>query len=348
VTSFTYQDVGIKIDVEPRVHHNKEVTLKLIIEVSQIAGEIPVEGQTPQPIIGTRTISSEIRLKDGETNLLAGLYRRDKNSTKTTIPFLGEIPVLGALFSRRDMDDTSTDLVLTLTPHIVRIPDITEADLEPVYVGTDSNISFQGSPRIESPGRAGPFDFQRREPPGPRPTPAPSTAPPAQNIVPGGLPSDPFRPPAPTPVPRQSVPPQGEVRPPGAASTASGVEKETSGTRLDFDPSALAFGPGEDRIVLVRATGESLPAGSLSIRYDPEVIEVVAVRPILSEAGVADTRIEPGRVVLDLPSATSLGGTRAVAEIVVRGVGTGRASLSLEAVASGENLASTPAVVEVR
>jgi general secretion pathway protein D len=348
VTSFTYQDVGIKIDVEPRVHHNKEVTLKLIVEVSQVTDRIEVGGgQPPQPVIGTRTISSEIRLKDGETNFLAGLYRTDKSTRNDTIPFLGDIPVIGRLFSKKFSDNRSTDLVLTLTPHIIRIPDITEADLEPVYVGTDSNISFQGSPRIESPGGAGPFDFQRREPPAPRPTPGPAATPPPQNLVPGGLPSDPFRP-APTPVPRQSVPPQGEVRPPGAAAAASGLEKDASGARLDFDPAALTFGPGEDRIVLVRATGESLPAGSLSIRYDPKVVEVVAVRPILSEAGLADTRIEPGRVVLDLPSATSLGGTRAVAEIVVRGVGTGRASLSLEAVASGESLASTPAVVEVR
>ncbi|MBC8647214.1 MAG: hypothetical protein H7X85_08635, partial [Thermoanaerobaculia bacterium] len=157
VTSFQYQDVGIKIEVEPRVHHNKEVTLKLIIEVSQVTDRIEVGGgQPPQPVIGTRTISSEIRLKDGETNFLAGLFRTDKSSRTDSVPFLGDIPVLGRLFSKKFTDNRSTDLVLTLTPHIIRIPDITEADLEPVYVGTDSNISFQGSPRIESPGGTGP------------------------------------------------------------------------------------------------------------------------------------------------------------------------------------------------
>jgi len=344
VTSFTYLDVGIKIEVEPRVHHNKEVTLKLIVEVSQVTDRIEVgAGQPPQPVIGTRTISSEIRLKDGETNFLAGLLRTDKSNRNDTVPFLGDIPVIGRLFSKKFSTNSSTDLVLTLTPHIIRIPDITEADLEPVYVGTDSNISFQGSPRIESPTGGGPFDFQPRREPAARPTPAPATTPGPQNLAPGGLPNDPFRP-APTPLPRQAVPPQGEVRPPGALATESGGEKAEVVARLDFDPSSLALAPGEDRIVLVRATGERLPAGPLVIRFDPKVLTVVSVRPILTESGVVDTRLEPGRVTLELPGESTLSGTRAVAEIVVRGVGAGRASLAVE----GDSGGSTPAVIEVK
>lgn len=74
VTSFQYQDVGIKIEITPRVHHNKEVTLKLKIEVSNVNGSVPGSaGSAAQPIIGTRNIESVIRLKDGETNVLAGL-----------------------------------------------------------------------------------------------------------------------------------------------------------------------------------------------------------------------------------------------------------------------------------
>ena len=339
VTSFQYQDVGIKIEVEPRVHHNKEVTLKLIIEVSQVTDRIEVgAGQPPQPVIGTRTISSEIRLKDGETNFLAGLFRTDKSSRTDTVPFLGDIPVIGRLFSKKFTDNRSTDLVLTLTPHIIRIPDITEADLEPVYVGTDSNISFQGSPRIESPGGTGPFDFQPRREPAVRPTPAPAPTPAPQILVPpGGMPSDPFRPP-PTPLPRQSVPPQSDVRPPGALATEAGLEKDDRTPRFDFDPASLSFGAGQDRIVLVRATGDTLRAGALAIRFDPTVIDVIGVRPILADGGVAESRLEPGRVVLQWPAEASLGGTRAVAEIIVRGVGPGRSSLALE----GEGLSLHP------
>ena len=170
VTSFQYQDVGIKIEVEPRVHHNKEITLKLAVEVSQLNGTAP---GTTQPIIGTRTIASNIRLKDGETNLLAGLYRKDKSVSKDIIPFLGELPILGRILTHDKQLNQTTDLILTLTPHIIRIPDITEADLTPVYVGTDANISYQGTPRVENPtGDRGPFDQMqgRTAPPG-RPAP---------------------------------------------------------------------------------------------------------------------------------------------------------------------------------
>ena len=144
ITSFQYQDVGIKIDMEPRVHHNKEVSLKLTIEVSQISGYVTSSDGSKQPIIGTRTITSSIRLKDGETNFLAGLIRMDTSKTQTTIPFLGDLPLIGALFTHNSTEDKRTDLYLTLTPHIIRSPQITEEDLIPIWVGTENNVSFSG------------------------------------------------------------------------------------------------------------------------------------------------------------------------------------------------------------
>lgn len=159
ITSFQYQDVGITIQIEPRVHHNREVTLKLSVEVSQVSGQVSGgSGQGSQPIIGTRTIESTIRLKDGETNLLAGLIRQDDSTNDAGVPGLSEIPVLGRLFSHNRKQNQRTDVLLTLTPHIVRLPDITEEDLLPIWVGTEQNITFRGgSPRVES-DVEGPFD----------------------------------------------------------------------------------------------------------------------------------------------------------------------------------------------
>lgn len=158
VTSFQYQDVGIKIDIEPRVHHNEEVTLKLKVEVSNIADFVSGSGGQEQPIIGTRTIESSIRLQDGETNFLAGLIRTDESQSEQGVPGLSEIPILGRLFKNNSTDRRRTDIVLTLTPHIIRRAAITEADLLPIWVGTENNITFRGgSSRIES-DVAGPFD----------------------------------------------------------------------------------------------------------------------------------------------------------------------------------------------
>jgi general secretion pathway protein D len=161
ITSFQYQDVGIKIDIEPRVHHNDEVSLKLTVEVSNISGQVTTNGQQ-QPIIGTRTIESSIRLRDGETNLLAGLIRTDEIQNESGIPGLSDIPILGRLFKNSSNDNQRTDIVLTLTPHIVRRASITEKDLLPIWVGTEANITFRGgSPRVES-NVQGPFDNDAR------------------------------------------------------------------------------------------------------------------------------------------------------------------------------------------
>ncbi len=350
ITSFQYQDVGIKIEVEPRVHHNKEVTLKLTLEVSQLGEPVELQTGQKQPVIGTRTVSSNIRLKDGETNFLAGLLRTDKTSGTVGLPFLGDLPIVGRLFSKKTTDAKTTDLVLTLTPHIIRTPDVTEEDLAPLYVGTDANISFQASPRLESPGGMGPFDFGRREPSPPsRPVPAPAPAP--QILAPPGLPTDPFRPPSPhQSVPPQTPPPQTEIHSPGAMGAAAAWGADRLGGRLlfDFDPPSLAFSPGQQRSILVRATGEeAMTNTSLAIRFDPAVVAAIAVRPILSEGGVADAHIESGRVVVEIPTSVAVSGTRAVAEILLQAVAPGRSALSFER-PSAEEANRSEAVVEVR
>jgi general secretion pathway protein D len=339
VTSFQYQDVGIKIEVEPRVHHNREITLKLTVEVSQITGLVPVQNSAPLPIIGTRTITSNIRLKDGETNLLAGLFRRDRQRTDNQIPFLSDLPILGRLLTNTNRQDTVTDLVLTLTPHIIRIPDITEEDVTPVYVGTDQNISYQGAPRVESPAGPGPFEPQRRSPP-PQSQPAQPVAPQPQILAPGAAPSDPFKPqPQPQPNPNQ---PQG-ISSQSASGSSAIATSSSAAPAFDLDPPLMTLQRGQAATISVRATGDFLPPSSLAIRFDPAVLAVVSAQPILDE-GVADTRIEPGRVVLDLPGGTALTGTRAVARISIRGLAAGRTVLSFDR-APGSTAAAT---VEVK
>jgi general secretion pathway protein D len=366
ITSFQYQDIGIKIEVEPRVHHNKEVTLKLMTEVSNINGYAPgsASGGQAQPIIGTRTISSNIRLRDGETNLLAGLYRTDKSNTKNTIPFIGDIPIIGRIFSNVKTDNATTDLVLTLTPHIIRIPDITEEDLEPVYVGTDANISYQGVPRVENPNRdQGPFE----PPAGGRNRPAPQQQPPQGNpginLSPGSAPTDIFRPaPAPqtpptpppgAPVPKQAVP-QASAKSesaPADSSAAFVASDPAPQVLLDFDPAYLALATGQQQAVLIRATSASgFPGGTITVHFDPSVAAAVVARPVLTDGnGVADARIENDRAVITLPASPDATGTRAVAEITLRGMAAGRASLSFDPVVmEGTTVTLSQSVVDVR
>ena len=365
ITSYQYQDIGIKIEVEPRVHHNREVTLKLMTEVSNIAGYAVGSGQSgsaPQPIIGTRTISSNIRLRDGETNFLAGLYRTDRTNTRETIPFIGDIPVIGRIFSKVKTDDQTTDLVLTLTPHIIRIPDVTEEDLRPVFVGTDANISYQGGPRVENPQRdQGPFEGQPgRSSPGAR-TPPPSgapTPPPGINLAPGSAPTDIFRPTpppsAPNPSPKEQVPQSMSKSAPASGGDSAGslvaVEDGTP-ILLDFDPSYLTLGVGQQQTIHLRATSPGgFPGGTLRVRFDPSVAAAVSVRPVLvGDNGLTVARIEGGAVVLELPDAADLSGTRAIAEVTLRGIAPGLATMAYEPVEMpGATVTFSTAVTSVR
>ena len=244
VTSFQYTDIGIKINIEPRVHHNLEVSLKLRVEISNLAGSVAGSSGQEQPIIGTRTIETVIRLQDGETNFLAGLLRSDEVSGETGVPGLSEIPVIGRLFSRNRRETQRTDVILTMTPHIIRRSDITEDDLLPIWVGTEQNLTFRGgSPRVESEVE-GPFDEgasaaervrelirQRVQelPPGleegmdegalEAPAEEPATEPPPGiDLAPPAFPTDPVV----TPEEELEEEPYVEEEPPGQASNGGG------------------------------------------------------------------------------------------------------------------------------
>jgi general secretion pathway protein D len=145
ITSFTYQEVGIIIEIEPRVHHNREVTLNLVVEISDVTGEVNAGGGVSQPIIGSREIVTVIRLKDGETNMLAGLLSEGERTSLSGVAGLSSIPVLKRIFGSTEKEVRQTDIVLTLTPHIIRIPDIGERDLEAMWIGREGNLKLKGS-----------------------------------------------------------------------------------------------------------------------------------------------------------------------------------------------------------
>ena len=134
ITSFNYEPIGVNIDITPRMHHDDAVSLALKIELSSISGT----GFGGLPTFGSRSISTVIRLKDGETNMLAGLIRDEERKSVATIPLLGDIPVLGRLFSYNHNETTETDIILTLTPRIVRVLNLSAEDLQPFRVPRDS------------------------------------------------------------------------------------------------------------------------------------------------------------------------------------------------------------------
>ena len=135
ITSFNYENVGVNLDITPRTHHDDQVTLAVKVVVSSISGT----GFGGLPTFGNREINTVIRLKDGETNMLAGLIRDDERRTLEGVPGLTDIPVLGRLFAHSKKETQETDIVLTLTPRLVRVLDLSETDVRAFKVGRDGD-----------------------------------------------------------------------------------------------------------------------------------------------------------------------------------------------------------------
>jgi len=148
IVNYNYQDVGIDVKIKPRIHYEKEVTLELEIKITSIGGT----GIADIPIITTREVKNIIRLKDGETNLLAGLLKDEERKSLKGIPGLRGVPLLGALFSNTDTNIEQTDVILTITPYIIRTVPLTEEDSEPLWVdveGLQGQSSDQAVPEEE-------------------------------------------------------------------------------------------------------------------------------------------------------------------------------------------------------
>jgi general secretion pathway protein D len=147
IVSYNYENIGVNIDITPRMHHDDDVSLALTISVTNISGT----GYNGLPTFGNREIKTVIRLRDGETNMLAGLIRDDERTGLDGIPGLSDIPGVGRMFAHSTKSTTQTDVILTLTPHIIRVLDLTEADLRPFRVGRDSLAPIAELPALEPP-----------------------------------------------------------------------------------------------------------------------------------------------------------------------------------------------------
>jgi len=140
ITSYTMTDVGLAIKMTPKVHLEGEVTLEIDLTISSIAAYV----NNLIPVIANREIKNTVRLKDGETNLLAGLLRDEERLSAGGITGLKDIPLFGNLFGATKKQIEQTDVILTITPHIIRAIEITEEDAKPLWVDPDNLSGVTG------------------------------------------------------------------------------------------------------------------------------------------------------------------------------------------------------------
>jgi general secretion pathway protein D len=240
-TQFQYLDVGVNIDITPRVHAGREVTLKVSLDISSVTGNSNIGGIS-QPVIGQRKIEHEIRLKEGEVNLLGGMMEEDQTQSMSGYPVLATIPFLKYFFGSETKDHRENELVFALIPHIVRGPDVSDSNQRLIDVGTANSLQL----RHVSKSEAGPAGGAAAGTPQP------------------GAPGAQARPA--TPVPATPNPTPAPVTAPGA------------GASFLFDPGTISQAKGATFTVNILISGaQNVYSVPLQLNYDPSKLQLMNV-----------------------------------------------------------------------
>jgi general secretion pathway protein D len=248
-TQFQYLDVGVNIDVTPHVHADRDVTLKIMMEISSVVGQSSIGG-IDQPIIGQKKVDlGEIRLKDGETSLIGGIMDDSQTKALTGIPGLAQIPLIRYLFGQVTQDHSSDETVFAITPHIIRGTDVNEINQREIEIGTANTIELRHVERA-----AAVVPVKSAVPNGQAPAAQPAVAP--GNAAPAGTPPPAAQPPA---------------TPPNSAS-AGGIPS------FLFDPPTVqATKGGTFAVNLLISGAQNVYSVPVQLNYDPKVLQLVNV-----------------------------------------------------------------------
>jgi general secretion pathway protein D len=349
LTSFTYRPVGVTVQMTPRVSIEGDIQLKLMIESSNLGAGITIAGQE-LPSFGSRKVETDLRLREGESTLLAGLLQERQRKILSGLPWVMHLPIIKQLFSSNDDRVEQSDVVMLLTPRIVRTREFSARDLGPIYIGTQSNLGLSGPPPLI--GQPSPAAQAEPAQGGAAPAPGPTGPPAAPNLT-GAPPSPGSVPPAqgvasPAPAATNVVPNGANTPPPGAA--VPGPTSVSAGQVVMSVPGPEFRLGGGPYLVPVSITGASQLSGvTLTITYNPAVVRLVNVQEgsFMRAGGVgASFSQQPdpvaGRVdiaIVRRGDVTGVAGTGLLAGLLFEPVAAGPANLTVTGSASGPNSA---------
>lgn len=364
-TQVQYQPVGINLLFTPRVTQEDEIVLEaLTLQKSGLGNNLNIGGQI-FPTIVERTAVSAVRLRDGEANMLAGLLRDDDRKSMEGFPGINKIPIIRSLFGNSDTQVDQTDLVMIITPHIIRGHDLKPEDLRPRFIGTGQNIGG-GAPSLISldaisggqglgqqqtltptggaqgqPPAAGAAGAAAGPPAGQTPPPPAGQPPPP---VTTGQPAQPPR--APAAVPIQAVPPGGAAAEP---PPTAGRITVTAPTGAD---GTIAAGSGPYTVPLQISGVSNVGTLSLSISYNPAVLQALRVDAgtFMTQGGVTATFVPninqaAGRIDIAISRPTGqsgASGTGLIASITFQAAAAGSATIAISGVATAPTGATVP------
>ena len=287
-TQFTFIDVGVNVEITPRVHDNGDVSLHVDLDISSVTGHVNLGG-IDQPIIGQRKVSHDIRMPDGAVQLLGGLTKYQDTKTRTGVPGLASIPILGRLFSGESVDRERQELMIALIPHVVRRPEYTAENLRGIAVGNQQSVHLNYG---RQPGSV-PVVAPKKENPPAANTPAPvNPAAPPQAVL-----STPME--APGLAPPATAPPMGApgMVPPMTAPTADepanpAAPKQIGNAIVRFLPPQMEANPqGMLTVALIIENATEVSSAPLQVTFDPKVVK-------LNDAGRGDFFSSDGQIPL--------------------------------------------------
>lgn len=323
-TNVQYVDVGIKVNAEPTILQNKEINLKLSLEASSNLGSSSLEDGTTLIRIGTRNLDTVLSVKDGETSIIGGLINSNVNKNQNKIFILGDIPIIGPLLTGNDNRNLKTELVLALTPRIVRLPAVPDRETTSFWSGKE-----------DEPSPTSPYASFTDEP-------EPVTAQPVLSPRPAGtaLPVQTVQPPATPPVPIQPSP--ASMEGPQAMVTITAPPSSSVGDQFALTVNSAGF--------------NNLYSAPFVLTYNPALVDLVGITEgsLLKQDGKTtnmETAIDPaaGRINVTLNrvgSVGGVGGTGALVNMLFKAKAGGIAQFGLQETAfttpEGNPLAANP------
>jgi general secretion pathway protein D len=361
LSSYTYQDIGVNIDMTPRVTPEGDIIIDLVLDNSARGQDVLVAGQLV-PSFGQRKLTTRLRLRDGESNLLAGLLREEDRKSLQGVIGTIHVPLIKDLFASNDKAILQTDIVMLLTPHIIRSTEITEIDLKPVYIGAGGSPGIGGPPPLIGNPEPAQAPAAPGSVPGTPPIPVPggfAVPPPGSSPIPGTT-FVPNQPP-----PGASAAPTTPAGTPTAASAPTATA--TPPTAAAIDPAAVAAaatppsaGVGSATVALVPSGGFRVGGGpypvpvsiqnaarvstiTLTLTYDPAVLRVRAVNEgtFMRMGGANATftqQTAPGRVDFTITrAADALGASGAglLGNVLFDAIAPGNTMISISGAATG-------------
>jgi general secretion pathway protein D len=302
-TQFTYIDTGVNLEMTPRVHDNGEVSMHIDIDISQVDSYNDLGGIS-QPVIGQHKITLDVRMKDGQINMIGGLVQLSDSKTVSGVPGLANIPILNRLFTSDQTTISKDELLISITPHIVRGPDITAENVSPAYAGNATNYAVRyahpaalAAPAIDGAGTT------------------PASAPPVTMPAAPGMP--------------------GSAAPVIAPSVAGPA------ARVSFAPTRLDAQMGSSFTADIRADGAAnLQSFESQIKFDPKILKVnsITAGDLLQQNGV---QLVPQRNILNDSGDASATLVREAAKGAVNGSGT-LLTITFQAVGKGQTTVVMP------